>query len=175
MKKLLPVVFLFMSVLAYSQDKDCKFEKAKDIRTGKPLQIITASTRLGKLIMGKTGDSIYAIYSMKLLFALAADTRNMVRLRIDSVLFQFTDYTHINMTAAGVGTAPNVLNLKPQFQDVNFSVIFEPSAIPLFKEKKLQYIKIFGEKDAETGDGLSDKQAEKLSKAFNCLQLLQAN
>jgi hypothetical protein len=152
---------------AQSKDKDCKFERFKDQNTGNMMQLITVPTKVGKFMVGRNGDKLIAAYTLKGIFAWAGETKNTVRMRIDSVQFVFEGQL-VNIPVIGTGNVINEVKLKPRFESVNYSFAFPENTIEIFAEKKIIGFKIFGEKEAETGDLLNEEQAAKFIKAINC-------
>ncbi|WP_129714633.1 hypothetical protein [Pedobacter sp. SYP-B3415] len=120
-------------------------------------------------MIAKQSDSVIVTYMTKPLQAAFLSTRSDVQLKLDSVIFIFDDQSLIGRKAVGFGTAPNLVQLKPQYNYVVMSVVLNKDAAETFRNKKLTAFKIIGEKDSEGGDFLNEKNRNAFQKAFYCL------
>lgn len=173
MKSLIVMGMLaFFSKAALAQKTDCKFAKYRDAN-GQPIEAIVASGKLGNFLMWKQDGKILLNYTPKLLFGLVADdTKNKIRLRVDSVQFFFDNNTFVTVKVNGSGTLPNINNqLKPGFEQVTFNLLLDSQKlITAFTETKLKGFKVIAEKEAQFADLLNDKQKEIFSKGYACLK-----
>lgn len=167
------VAILLLSVtVAVAQKTDCKFAKYRDAN-GQPIEAIVASGKLGNFLMWKQDGKILLNYTPKLLFGIVADdTKNKVRLRIDSVRFFFDNNSFVTVKVTGSGTLPNVNNqIKPRFEQVTFNIVLDSPKLDIaFQETRLKGFTVIAEKEAEYGDLLVEKQKEVFSKGYSCLK-----
>jgi hypothetical protein len=159
---------LSMSLLA--QNKPCKYIKSKT-PAGEDVQVVQTPFKIGNFVIGRNEGKIMASYSLKGTYEMAADTKNMTTLKLDSITFLFEDKSSLSVKVSGYGTLPNVNNqLKPAFQNVKFALFLNADAEKKFRDHKLNGFHLSGEKDAGYGDMLNAKQKDQLMQAFTCIQ-----
>jgi hypothetical protein len=160
---LLSVLLLFLGITLFGQKNQCNIQTS--LTGNKVVQLITISSKLGDVTLGKTENEYYLGYISKGFYNLVRG--GMANLQIDSIGVRFTNSDTHYYKAEGTGIAPEMIK-SPKFWGTYLSVKLTESEWKFIRAQRIVAFYVFGEKNSNGRVSLKKQQGKQLKKAFVC-------